>query len=149
MPAAASGLAPYAVEDISDYLSGDWRLARVYLDRRRGMVGWFRGMASFAATSDGVRYRERGRLRFGDFDGEAHREYRCDFPTPGVARICFADGRPFHDLDLSAGRWRVHHGCAPDSYAGEFLALSASRWRAAWRVVGLRKDLVIRGGYRR
>jgi hypothetical protein len=149
VPVVASGPAPYAVEDLHDYLRGDWRLARVYLDRRRGLAGWFRGRASFAATGDGVRYREAGRLRFGDFDGEACREYRCDFSAPGVARISFADGRPFHDLDLSAGRWQVHHGCAPDRYEGEFLALSASRWRSIWRVIGLRKDLVIRGGYRR
>jgi uncharacterized protein DUF6314 len=149
VPIVASGPAPYVVADISDYLSGEWRLARVYLDRRRGLVGWFRGLARFAEIGDGMRYREQGRLRFGDFAGDVYREYRCDFPLPGLARISFADGRPFHDLDLSAGRWQAHHGCAADCYEGEFLALSASRWRSAWHVTGPRKDLVIRGGYRR
>jgi hypothetical protein len=149
VPAAASSHAPYAVENISDYLRGEWRLARVYLDRRRGVAGWFRGLARFTETGDGIRYREQGHLRFGDFAGEAYREYRCDFPAPGLARLSFADGRPFHDLDLTAGRWQVQHGCAPDRYDGEFLALSATQWRAVWRVVGPRKDLLIRGGYRR
>jgi hypothetical protein len=66
-----------------------------------------------------------------------------------LARLSFADGRPFHDLDLSAGRWQAQHGCAPDRYDGEFLALSSVQWRSAWRVTGPRKDLLIRGGYRR
>ena len=149
MPVVAADPAAYAVDDIGDYLRGEWRLARVYVDRRRGLAGWFRGLARFIDTGGGIRYREQGHLRFGDFAGQAYREYRCDFPAPGLARLSFGDGRPFHDLDLSAGRWQVQHGCAPDRYDGEFLALSAVQWRGVWRITGPRKDLLIRGGYRR
>ncbi len=66
---------------------------------------------------------------------------------PGTADVRFADGRPFHGLDLTTGRHVAEHPCAADLYRGEFTVLDAGRWRTVWRVGGPAKDLEITTGY--
>ena len=53
-------------------------------------------------------------MRLGAFTGPAERVYRYGFPAPGRAEVAFEDGRRFHDLDLSHGRWSVAHSCRDD-----------------------------------
>ncbi|MFE6485752.1 DUF6314 family protein [Streptomyces sp. NPDC057757] len=67
----------------------------------------------------------------------------------GTADVRFSDGRPFHDLDLTSGRFVADHPCSADLYRGEFTALDAHRWRTVWRVAGPAKDLVLTTDYTR
>ncbi len=69
--------------------------------------------------------------------------------APGTADVRFADDRPFHDLDLTTGRWVTDHPCAADLYRGEFTVLDADHWRTVWRVGGPAKNLVLTTGYAR
>ncbi|MFD1662173.1 DUF6314 family protein [Streptomyces caeni] len=69
--------------------------------------------------------------------------------SPGTARVRFADGRPFHDLDLTTGHQVAEHPCAADLYRGGFTVYDADRRRTVWRVGGPAKDLVLTTGYTR
>ncbi|MFE9767374.1 DUF6314 family protein [Streptomyces sp. NPDC005808] len=68
---------------------------------------------------------------------------------PGTADVRFSDGRPFHDLDLTSGRYVADHPCSADLYRGEFTVLDEHRWRTVWRVAGPAKDLVLTTDYTR
>ena len=67
--------------------------------------------------------------------------------SPGAAEVRFADGRPFHDLDLTSGWYVTYHPCAADLYRGEFTARDADHWRTVWHVGGPAKDLVLTTDY--
>lgn len=60
-----------------------------------------------------------------------------------------ADGRPFHDLDLTTGHHVAEHPCAADLYRGEFTVHDEDHWRTVWRVGGPAKDLVLTTDYTR
>jgi uncharacterized protein DUF6314 len=93
--------------------------------------------------TDGT-WTETGRLRFGAYDGEARRVLRV---VHGAVE--FADGRPFHPLDLSGGGCAVEHLCGEDRYAGEYVVLGDGELRVVWRVTGPRKRQLIESLYRR
>ena len=143
--------------DLKAFLQGVWDLTRTLEDRRAGQRGRFDGRAVFAPAGAGLAYRERGVLRLGAFTGPAERVHRYRFPAPGRAparaparaEVAFEDGRPFHDLDLSQGRWSVVHRCRDDLYRGRFEVEGRDRWTAVWRVSGPRKDQVLCGRYDR
>jgi hypothetical protein len=107
-------------------LVGRWTVERVVRDERSGTTGHFRGMATF--TPDG-RWVEEGTLEFGAYRGPARRALRI---VDGAVE--FADGRPFHPLDLS-GR-PVEHLCGEDTYAGVYRLLAPDRLEVSWRIVG-------------
>ncbi len=67
----------------------------------------------------------------------------------GTTDVRFADGRPFHDLDLSSGRHVADHPCSADLYRGEFTVRDEDHWRTVWRVRGPAKDLVLTTDYAR
>lgn len=130
-----------AVADLAAYLAGRWRLERRLEDRAGGRTGSLEGTAQFDPDAEGgLAYREQGRLVLGDFATLARQAYRFRFPLPARAEVSFADGRAFHDLDLSDGRWQARHRCGADLYCGRFAALGPERWTAEWRVTGPRKD---------
>ncbi len=135
--------------DLKAFLPGAWDLTRTLEDRRAGRRGRLDGRAVFAPAGAGLVYRERGVLCLGAFTGPAGRVYRYRFPGPGRAEVAFEDGRPVHDLDLSHGRWSVAHRCRVDLYRGSFEVEGRDRWTAVWRVLGPRKDQVLRGRYDR
>jgi hypothetical protein len=97
---------------------------------------------------DGLVYEERGRLRFGSFEGEATctLRYRID---GGRLDVAFPDGRSFFAAELSSGRACVSHSCPPDDYVGEIKIADVDRWRQVWRVTGPRKRLLIATLYQR
>ena len=135
----------YPIADLRTYLAGTWEIRRILEDKIRGEGGRFDGQASFAPESDDtLAYREDGCLVLGGFATLAHQSYLYGFPAPLVvphrAEVRFADGRPFHDLDLSAGLWQAEHLCAADLYRGQFRAEAPGRWSAVWTVTGPRKD---------
>ena len=135
--------------DLRQFLQGSWRLARVIEDRRGGQTGVLRGQASFAPDGAGLVLTESGRLRLGPHAGAAHRRTLYRFPAPGRAEVCFADGRPFHDLDLTDGTWQAAHRCGADLYRGMFRVLDPHTLLVRWVVAGPRKDAVLTSRFRR
>ena len=144
----------FPIKGLRSFLQGEWNLERRVCDRRAGQQGRLTGRARFVPESEGLLYREEGRLAIGDpaspvYEGPALQSYRYAFPAPARAQVQFGDGRFFHDLDLTAGRWAATHLCDPDRYDGDFAALGPDAWRVVWVVAGPRKDLVLDSTYRR
>jgi hypothetical protein len=140
----------WPVVDLRAYLSGRWQIARTVIDRRLLTEGTMHGEARFRDSGSGLVNEERGVLSFGAYDGAAEQTYFYNFPSGyGRASVCFRDGRPFHDLDLSDGETAVVHLCPPDRYDGRFTALDEDRWESVWTVVGPRKDLTIVSSFTR
>ena len=141
LPRQEGAAALYAVADLRAYLAGAWEIRRSLEDALRGQRGSFDGSAAFTPDDDGgLAYREEGRLALGSFETLAHQSYRYGFPASHFAEVSFDDGRPFHDLDLSAGQWEVEHLCAADLYRGRFRVEGPERWSVIWTVAGPRKD---------
>jgi hypothetical protein len=128
-------------------LPGRWTVDRTLHDAARG-AGTFAGEAEFAPDAAGIAWRERGRLRLGGYDGPAARELRIEPDGAGWA-VRFADGRPFHPLDLSGGRCAAAHPCGGDVYEGEYELAGPDELRVRWRVRGPAKDQRIESRYRR
>ena len=137
------------VTDLRAFLRGTWCLERRILDRVRGARAFLAGEADFREEGDELAYCEAGTLEFDGQAFEISRAYRYRFPEAHVAEIRFADGGPFHALDLSTGAWAAIHLCKPDLYRGRFRALAPDLWLAAWWVTGPRKDQILFGRYRR
>jgi hypothetical protein len=127
------------------WLDGRWSIERVINDSE----GRFIGDAVFDLDrSGGAVWREAGRLVIDGFDGPASRTLHLA-PDRGAWQVRFDDGRPFHSLDLSTGRWEAEHLCGPDLYRGRFAVLDHDRMTIRWRVIGPDRDDVIATGYRR
>lgn len=139
----------FQISDLKAFLKGVWWLDRRLDDRLAGQQGRLVGSAVFSPDGPGLHYSEKGRLTIGDHDGPAHQVYHYSFPEAGRAAVTFGDGRDFHELDLTAGRWACSHFCDPDSYDGVFTVASRDSWRVVWQVKGPRKDLTLDSSYRR
>ncbi|GAA0394897.1 DUF6314 family protein [Streptomyces luteireticuli] len=147
-----SPAAPHPVPDAVAYLTGRWAVERELLDLRTDTTGAFRGTACFARTGDDGRvlHVEDGELRWGDAPAvRAGRTLGLDPAPDGTAEVTFADGRPFHGLDLRTGRWTVRHPCAADRYDGTFTVVSPDEWHLRWRTTGPAKDHLLTSVYRR
>ncbi|MFI5801286.1 DUF6314 family protein [Streptomyces sp. NPDC051561] len=144
---------PYRVSDTAGYLAGRWSVERVVLDRAIGAEGRFVGTADFRATGGqrgGVlSHEEEGHLEWEGRTFPSSRTLRLLPRGDGTAEVEFADGRPFHDLDLRGGSWHTVHPCAADRYEGAFTVCSADEWHLEWRVTGPAKDQLLRSVYRR
>lgn len=139
------------VPDVLAHLSGRWRVLRSVRDLANGAQGEFSGTTVFSPSDDGgLLHREIGTFVWQGVPRPAERTLRfLPGPTPGTADVRFADGRPFHDLDLTAGRWRTTHPCVADLYRGEFAVYDEDRWRTTWRVGGPAKDQLLVTEYTR
>ncbi|MGW0944524.1 DUF6314 family protein [Streptomyces sp. NPDC002623] len=139
------------VPDVLAYLAGSWRVTRSVRDRASGDEGRFDGVTVFGASDDGgLLQHESGTFVWLGVARPAERTLRfLPGPTPGTADVRFADGRPFHDLDLRTGRHIADHPCSADLYRGEFTVRDADRWRSVWRVAGPAKDLLLTTDYAR
>jgi hypothetical protein len=134
------------VDDLASFLRGSWRIDRDILACGRTTVGRFTGTGTFAvdAAAPGLlRYQEHGTLQFGTHEAPASRRLGYHV-AGGRAEVVFADGRPFHDLDLRAGSHDAEHACGDDLYRGRFEVVSDHSWFHEWSVVGPRKDHLIR-----
>lgn len=140
----------WPVRDALGYLRGTWRVARTVRDVANGEEGGFSGTTIFRPSSEGgLLHEESGAFTWRGVTRPAERRLRF-LPGPdGTADVRFADGRPFHDLDLSAGRHIADHPCAADLYRGEFTVRGPDHWRTVWRVRGPAKDLEIVTDYAR
>jgi hypothetical protein len=126
------------------YLAGRWQVQRRVVDLESGVEGEFAGVAEFMPDGAGLRWSERGRLRFGAYDGAAVREYRIVPARDGWA-VELPDGRPFHPL-----RWgTVEHLCGEDRYSGEYAVRGPDAFAVLWHVAGPRKRQLIDTTYQR
>ena len=110
-------------------------LDRALHDGGRWAPGWSTGSAGCCAWAPAR--------------GPAERVTRFGFRAPGRAEVACEDGRPFHDLDHSHGRWSVALACRDELYRGGFEIEGRDRWTAVWQVLGPRKDQVLRARYDR
>ncbi|MFC9509085.1 DUF6314 family protein [Streptomyces sp. NPDC057002] len=140
----------WPVPDALAYLAGRWGVTRSVRDLAGGEQGEFSGTTDFRTESGGgLLHHESGTFVWQGVARPAERTLRF-LPGPdGTADVRFADGRPFHDLDLTSGRHVADHPCSADLYRGEFTVLDADHWRTVWRVRGPAKDLVLRTDYAR
>ncbi|MBQ0854369.1 hypothetical protein J8N05_40125 [Streptomyces sp. BH-SS-21] len=145
------------VDDVLAYLAGSWRVERSVRDLASGAQGTFRGVTVFerldgggSGPSEGLLHHESGTFVWQGVARPAERTLRF-LPDGGASRadVRFADGRPFHDLDLATGRHVTDHPCSADLYRGEFTVRDTDRWRTVWRVGGPAKDLVLTTDYTR
>jgi hypothetical protein len=118
-------------------------------DLASGERGRFEGVTVFGALAGGgLLHEESGTFTWQGVARPATRTLRfLPGDTPGTADVRFADGRPFHALDLRSGRHVAEHPCAADLYRGEFTVRDAGHWGTVWRVGGPAKDLVLTTGY--
>jgi len=149
---SASGALP--VNDLFDFLEGNWRLSRTLNDLRQNMPGVMSGQVEIKRKADRdakptLGYREEGELQFGDYHETVTRCYEFSFPEPHLAWVCFEDGRVFHQLDLSNGYWEDAHQCGEDLYQGRFRVSSHDVWLSNWFVSGPAKELVLDNHYQR
>ncbi|MEU1826997.1 DUF6314 family protein [Streptomyces abikoensis] len=143
--------AVFPVPDVLAFLTGRWTVERTLTDLATGSAGTYRGTAEFRADGDGARllHVEDGELDWNGTVNRAGRTLRL-LPGPaGTAEVTFADGRPFHDLDLRTGRWHTRHPCVADLYDGAFTVVSPDEWRVRWRTTGPAKEHVQHSVYRR
>jgi hypothetical protein len=132
--------------DLPDWLTGTWTARRVINDG----AGTFTGTAVFGDDgAGGLRWHEAGRLALPSHTGEATRTYRIVADGTGAWEVQFEDGRPFHPLDLSRGRWAAEHHCGEDVYRGVYAVTGPDRFTVTWHVSGPRKDDVIACAYAR
>ncbi|MEU7645660.1 DUF6314 family protein [Streptomyces huasconensis] len=152
MPAGTSCLHPVA--EVLAHLVGEWRVTRTVRDLTDGSEGRFTGTTLFsplptpppltASEKGGLLHHEAGTFTWHGVARPAERTLRfLPGAAPGTARVEFADGRFFHDLDLRTGRHETDHSCAADLYRGEFEVYDADHWRTRWRVGGPAKDLLL------
>jgi hypothetical protein len=139
------------VPDVLAYLAGSWHVERSVRDRAGGDEGRFDGITRFSPVKrSGLLHEESGTFVWLGVARPAERTLRfLPGPTPGSADVRFADGRPFHDLDLTSGRHVADHPCSADLYRGEFSVRDADHWRTVWRVAGPAKDLLLTTDYAR
>ncbi len=141
----------WPVPDVLTFLAGRWRVERSMRDLASGEEGRFAGATTFAPLDGGgLLHRESGTFTWQGVTRPAERTLRfLPGAAHGTADVRFADGRPFHDLDLTSGRHIADHPCAADLYRGEFTVRDEDHWRTVWRVRGPAKDLVLTTDYTR
>ncbi|WP_405579557.1 DUF6314 family protein [Streptomyces sp. NBC_01092] len=141
----------WPVPDALTYLAGHWRAERTVRDLASEATGEFSGTTAFGPLEGGgLLHRESGTFVWQSVPRPAERTLRfLPGSSPGTADVRFADGRPFHDLDLTSGRHVADHPCSADLYRGEFTVLDEDHWRTLWRVRGPAKDLILTTDYAR
>jgi hypothetical protein len=147
-PSPSDSLGRQNPVDLPRWLTGEWAVTRVI----NGGAGRFEGHARFTRDPHApaaLLWHERGRLRLGAHDGPAERTLRIEPAGHGAWQVRFADGRPFHALDLSRGRCEATHPCGADLYRGSYAIESADRFTVSWRATGPRKDDLIESVYDR
>ncbi|OIK08039.1 DUF6314 family protein [Streptomyces monashensis] len=142
----------WPVADVLAHLAGRWRVERSVRDLTSGDAGHFSGVTVFSTLdgAGGLLHEESGEFTWRGTTRSATRTLRfLPGAAPGTADVRFADGRPFHELDLTTGRFVADHPCAADLYRGEFTVRDADHWRTVWRVGGPAKDLLLTTDYAR
>ena len=128
-----------------DDLRGHWRLEREIEDLSAGLTGTLAGAAVWRDHAGGLIQEETGTLEFADAPPmQAERRYLWRAEGDGLA-VFFADGRPFYSI--APGRLKDRHSCPPDIYDVAYVFSDNGAFSTDWRVIGPRKDLIIRSHY--
>jgi Family of unknown function (DUF6314) len=135
------------VTGLDGFLLGDWQVQRDVHDAQLG-DGRFEGTATFARRDGGLTWHEHGRLRLARYDGPGRRDLLLDRDGAGW-QVRFADGRPFHRLELTDGTCAVEHRCGRDVYAGAYAVTGRDSFEVRWRVRGPAKDQRLIARYER
>ena len=125
--------------ELRDFV-GRYGLSREIEDRHAKQKLTFLGKAEITATIDGARYAETGRMTFPNgpsFQSERRYLWAADGAR---IRVCFEDGRAFHDFDPEQGGAATEHLCGDDMYRGGYDFSDWPRWTLTWSVSGPRKD---------
>ena len=131
-----------AGQTLLEWLTGDWSVGREINDGQ----GTFHGHAVFTPQPDGtLRWHETGELTL---DGATVPTYRTLTLDAG-GQVRFDDGRPFHDLALTAGACDAFHPCGPDAYTGRYEVVDDDTLVVTWRVRGPGRDDTILSRYTR
>ena len=145
----SNGPASEAMSTVSTltFLLGTWDVARMIEDHKLGTCRSFVGTAVLREIPADCRvvrpqasYTELGVLRFGTHQGEARRLLELRQSNKSTVMFFFADGRPFTDLDLSAGTWESTHFCGKDCYEITTFVLSHDVLQERWKVRGPTKN---------
>lgn len=132
---------PCPVPDLAAWLPGRWHLRRRLTTADGAPLGTFVG--ELTVTRDGpdaATSVERGVFTHDGRDLDASRTLRYDLHDDGTATVRFADGRPFHHLDLRTGRSDAIHPCAADTYRGRTEVTDVDAWTQTWQVDGPTKS---------
>lgn len=125
-------------------LVGRWGLRRRVADRVAGVHGVMVGELVVTPEGGGLRWDERGTLRWAGAEHAATRTYLLREGSAGW-EVTFADGRPFHP-------WRpgevVTHPCGADLYTG-LVRVDADTMRTFWDVRGPAKHQRLLTRFRR
>jgi hypothetical protein len=132
---------------LDTYLLGTWHVERDVSDADLG-EGRFRGSATFTPAGGGLAWTETGHLALAAYDGPARRELQV-VPAGEAWEVRFADGRPFHALDLATGACAVEHPCGDDHYAGQYRLMGPDAFEVSWTVRGPHKDQRLASRYER
>lgn len=137
------------VSDPLAYLAGEWSLRRTIVDHGNCVTGRFEGDGRCRAVGRRGHYEEDGTLTFGARASHARRALQLIAVDGGTIDVRFADGRPFFELDLRAGRCDAVHHCGADLYELQFEVIGADRLLERWRVSGPAKDYAAQTLWRR
>lgn len=143
MQDAKQSTAVTGIVDAVAFLAGAWSTSRTLLDRASGTAGTFTGTTTFTPDDGSLRWEEKGIVSWPHFHGPASRTYMVEGDGATVA-IRFQDGRLLCRLDLTSGRARDDHACAPDTYRVDFTVTSPDTIQYSWDVTGPAKDLLLR-----
>jgi hypothetical protein len=140
--------------DLFLYLQGRWQIARRVDDRREDAVYHMQGTGAFdidpeASAPRALVYQEEVVWQPAGEPQRGLRSYRYRFDGPTFAQVLFADGSPFHELDLASGMCTVGHDCPPDRYDGLYHLLDRDTFEVRWTVVGPRKDMILATSFHR
>jgi hypothetical protein len=139
--------------DLAAFLNGVWAVRRTINAGAPAAApsGRFTGTAWFSAGAvPRTTWRETGTLTLGAYTGPAQRTLLLiPAAASGAWRVSFEDERPFHELDLRAGRWQAEHLCGPDVYRGLYELCDEDHLTVNWHVTGPGRDDVIATDYRR
>lgn len=145
-PLAALTPRAHPVADLAAFLTGRWSVARTINDTQ----GSFDGVAEIGTgnSQDSLIWHETGELELDGAEVEAYRTLLV-VPDNDAWEVRFDDGRPFHPLDLRAGRADVEHLCGPDTYRGTYLVTGAGTFCTRWHVTGPGREDVLVTAYRK
>ena len=132
---------------------GRWIIQRTINDVSGTLSGRLEGEAAFSLKPRDetmMEYQESGLLTIATAPPiRAERTYLWRDQGHGSVDVLFADGRPFHRVNLNQQMPFDTHFCSPDIYGVNYDFREWPRWTTLWKVRGPRKAYQMETRYRR